>query len=102
VYRLRRHLATRLVAAHLAANVAARRALRLALGERLLDAVRAERVAARQLFGLSGRTHADGAVVYICWRRLIRRTSCLNVKTLASVKSITIRYKTYVYTDVLD
>ena len=77
--------------------MAARRALRLALGERLLDTVRTERVATWQLFRPSRRTHADGAVVRaaIHWRLMIPRPPCFNVKTLASIESIMLRYKVY-------
>ena len=60
----RRHrAAARLVAGQSTAQVAARRTPRLALGERLGDARRAERVTARQPARTRRRTQADGAVL---------------------------------------
>jgi len=73
-----------LVADHFTAHVAARRALGLALGERLVDAVLAERVAARQLLRPRRWTHTDGAVVY--WRLLIYRGTCFRIKHMFQIR----------------
>jgi len=87
---LRRHLPARLVTGHFAADIAARRTLRLALGERLLDAVRTERVATRQLLGQSRRTHADGTIVCVANYLLIYSGSCFRSWTFTSVRSVNI------------